>query len=76
MLRELVENKLTQFETSFDTWEEAVRASYTTMLNQNIVEEVYVDRVVDCIKEFGLLWKVSFLIKIPQQKESYSDPII
>lgn len=53
MLRELVNKKLTQFEESFNSWETAVRASYQKMLQQNIVEDIYVDQVVDCIKEFG-----------------------
>ena len=53
MLRSLVEKGLTQFEEQFDNWEDAVKASYETMLAQNIVEEVYVEQVVKCIKEFG-----------------------
>lgn len=60
MLKDLVNKNLTQFENHFDSWEEAVRASYQTMLKQNIVEEVYVDQVVDCIKEFG-----PYIILIP-----------
>lgn len=60
MLRELVNKKLTQFETCFDSWEEAVRASYQTMVKQNIVEEIYIDQVIDCIKEFG-----PYIILIP-----------
>lgn len=60
MLRELVEKKLTQFETKFDSWEEAVKASYETMLKQNIVQEIYVEKVIECIKEFG-----PYIILIP-----------
>lgn len=60
MLKDLVNQKLTQFEEKFESWEEAVRASYQTMLKQNIVEEVYVEQVVDCIKEFG-----PYIILIP-----------
>ncbi len=60
MLRELVNKNLTRFETSFNSWEEAVRTSYQTMIKQNIVEEIYIDQVVDCIKEFG-----PYIILIP-----------
>ncbi len=60
MLRSLVEKGLTQFEEQFDNWEDAVKASYETMLAQNIVEEVYVEQVVKCIKEFG-----PYIILIP-----------
>lgn len=60
MLKDLVSKNLTQFEQSFDSWEEAVRASYQTMIKQNIVEEIYIDQVVGCIKEFG-----PYIILIP-----------
>lgn len=60
MLRSLVEQKLTQYEESFDNWQDAVKASYKTMVKQGIVEEIYVEKVIACIEEFG-----PYIILIP-----------
>lgn len=53
MLRKLVEENLVQFETAFSSWEEAIRASYRKMLEQNIVEDIYVEKVIASVKEYG-----------------------
>ncbi len=53
MLRKLVEQDLVQFENEFDTWQDAVKSSYDTMLKQNIVERAYIDQVIKSIEEYG-----------------------
>lgn len=53
MLKELVEKNLVSFHEKFDNWEEAVRASCEKLLENEIIDERYVDLVVDSVKKFG-----------------------
>lgn len=53
MLHKLVQANLVHFEDSFESWEEAIRASYRMMLAQNIVEDTYVEQVIASVKEHG-----------------------
>lgn len=53
MLKEIVENGYYSFADHFDHWEDAIRASYAPLLNKNVVEDVYVQAVIDCVNKYG-----------------------
>ncbi len=45
--------ELISFKDGFKTWEEAVRFSSKTLLEQGFIEESYVDSMIDSVNEFG-----------------------
>ena len=53
MLREIVENGYYSFAESFATWEDAIKASYEPLKKANIVEDVYIDAVIECVNKYG-----------------------
>lgn len=53
MLKEIMDKGYVSFAKHFDNWEDAVRASYQPLLQVNVVEDVYIQAVIDCIHEFG-----------------------
>ena len=53
MLKEIVEKGYYCFEKCFDSWEDAIRASYRPLLKDGTVEEVYVQAVIDCVNKYG-----------------------
>lgn len=53
MLKEIVVNHRCSFEKSFGHWEDAIRASYEPLLKEKVVEDIYVQAVIDCVKKYG-----------------------
>ncbi|WP_416327085.1 PTS sugar transporter subunit IIA [[Eubacterium] hominis] len=53
MLKEIIEQKHYCFTQSFQSWEDAIRASYQPLLQDGIVEDIYVQAVIDCVKKYG-----------------------
>lgn len=53
MLRTLIEKKHYQFKEEFATWQDAIRVSYQPLLDASIVEDIYVQAVVDCVETYG-----------------------
>lgn len=53
MLREIVENGYYSFKESFATWEDAIKASYEPLKKANIVEDIYIDAVIECVNKYG-----------------------
>lgn len=53
MLKEIVEKGYYTFEEHFDKWEDAIKASYQPLLKENIVEDVYVEAVIECVNKYG-----------------------
>ena len=53
MLKEIVANNRCTFHKRFDHWEEAIQASYEPLLKEQVVEDVYVQAVIDCVNKFG-----------------------
>lgn len=53
MLKEIVEKGYYRFEQHFDSWEEAIAASYQPLLKEGVVEDIYVQAVIDCVKKYG-----------------------
>lgn len=53
MLKEIIEKGHVSFHERFTSWEDAIRASYVPLLEDHIVEDVYVQAVIDCVKKYG-----------------------
>lgn len=53
MLKEILEKGYYSFHNEFDSWEKAIEASYQPLLEQNVVEPVYVEAVIECVKKYG-----------------------
>lgn len=53
MLKEFVEKKHCCFHEEFNSWEEAIKAAAKPLLEDNTIEDKYVEAVIDCVKENG-----------------------
>ncbi len=53
MLKQIIDNGYYSFEEGFDSWEDAVKASYQPLLKKHIVEKCYINAVIECIKKYG-----------------------
>lgn len=53
MIDKIIEQGLTSYHDSFDSWQDAVTASYQGMLDKNIINKEYIDEVINSIVEFG-----------------------
>lgn len=65
MIKKIINQGLTSYHDGFDTWEEAVAASYQGMLKKGIINEGYIDEVIASIKEFGPYVVISPLVAMP-----------
>lgn len=69
MLSDILKRNIYSFEDHFDSWEDAIRASYKTMINEDIVEDGYVDKVIECVKTFGPYIVIAPMIAMPHSTE-------
>lgn len=69
MLRTFVKEKRCLFEHHFDTWQEAVRASYKPLLQSHVVEPTYIDAVISCIEKYGPYIVIAPDIAMPHASE-------
>lgn len=53
MLKEIINQNHFVFEKHFDHWEDALRRSYYPLLRDKVVEEHYVEAVIDCVNKYG-----------------------
>lgn len=53
MIKEIVEKGYYSFADSFENWEDAIKASYEPLKKANIVEDVYIEAVIECVKKYG-----------------------
>ena len=53
MLKEIVEKGYCTFAQQFNSWEDAIYASYQPLLKNQVVDEAYIKAVIDCVKEYG-----------------------
>ena len=52
MLKEIIGKGYYSFEQHFDDWQEAIRAGYRTLLEAGVVEDIYVQAVIDCVYRY------------------------
>lgn len=53
MLKEIVEKGYYSFHNEFASWQDAIQASYEPLLKNNVVEEQYVQAVIECVNKYG-----------------------
>ena len=53
MLRRILEKSYFTFEEEFKDWRDSIRASYVPLIKDNVVNEAYVNSVIECIEEYG-----------------------
>ncbi len=69
MLREFVEKGRTSFHQHFDTWEEAIAASCEPIIREGVIEPVYVEAVINCVKKYGPYIIIAPNIAMPHSTE-------
>lgn len=53
LIGDMVRQKRVCFHKCFSNWEEAVKASYQTLIDDGTIEPCYIDQVIGSIKELG-----------------------
>ena len=51
MLKEIVEKGHYCFVEKVDSWQDAIRQSYASLLKDNTVENEYVEAVIECVNK-------------------------
>lgn len=69
MLKEFVEKGRYSFHQKFDNWEDAIRASCTPIITEGVIEDVYVQAVIDCVKKYGPYIVIAPNIAMPHSTE-------
>lgn len=70
MLKELVEKNLVSFHEKFDNWEEAVRVSCEKLIENEVIDDRYVELVVDSVKKYGPYIVLAPKIALPHSTQN------
>lgn len=78
MFKELVENNRYCFYDGFDSWEDAIKASVTPLINEGIATEEYTQAIIDSVNNNGPYIVIAPNICIPhaQQGKGVNDTAI
>ena len=74
MLKEIIGKGYYSFEQHFDDWQEAIRAGYRTLLEAGVVEDIYVQAVIDCVNKYGPYIVIVPDIAMPHSTEGAKVP--
>ena len=69
LLSEILENRLTCYEESFDDWKDAIRANGKPMIEHGYIEEAYLDSIIECIEKYGPYIVIAPNIAMPHSTE-------
>ena len=69
LLKELVENKLTCYEQSFEDWRDAIRANGAPLIKEGYIEDVYLNAVIECVEKYGPYIVIAPNIAMPHSTE-------
>lgn len=70
MLSKIIEKGYYTFRESFDTWEDAVKASCEPLIKDGAVEPCYAEEIIDCINEYGPYIVIAPMIALPHSQEN------
>lgn len=69
MFPQLIEAKRISFHQGFDKWEDAIAASCAPLLGQGVVEQSYIDLIINNVNELGAYIVIAPNICIPHAQE-------
>lgn len=72
MLQEILDNNRIVFADHFDSYEDAIKASYKPLLDEHIVDDEYIDVVNECVKKYGPYIVITDDIAMPHSSEDAS----
>lgn len=67
---ELIEKNRVSFHERFDSWEEAIRASCQTLIDDGSIEDAYVESVINSVKKFGPYIIIMPNVALPHAQEN------
>ena len=67
---ELVEQNRVSFHESFDSWEEAIKASCKPLIDDGTIEDAYVESVIASVKEHGPYIIIMPDVALPHAQEN------
>lgn len=70
MLKEILSQKNYSFADHFDSWQDAIKASYKPMIEHGVVEDIYVDAVIECVNKYGPYIVIAPDIAMPHSTEN------
>jgi PTS system ascorbate-specific IIA component len=71
-IKELVDLNRVSFKQGFSTWQEAIRASFETLLADKSIDETYIDSVIACVDKYGPYIVLAPDIAMPHAQENAS----
>jgi PTS system ascorbate-specific IIA component len=69
LLKDLVDNKLTCYEQSFDDWKEAIKANGVPLKNEGYIDDQYIGAVIACVEKYGPYIVIAPNIAMPHSTE-------
>ena len=68
MLKELIAKNRVDFYEKFDNWEDAIRASCSTLIADGSVTEDYAEAILDNVREYGPYIVIADNLAVPHTK--------
>ncbi len=53
LLQKILDSKLTRYEDYFDTWQQAIKVSAQSLIDEKFIDESYVEEIIACVEEYG-----------------------
>ena len=69
LLKDLVDNKLTCYEQSFDDWKEAIKANGVPLKREGYIDDQYIGAVIACVEKYGPYIVIAPNIAMPHSTE-------
>lgn len=69
LLEDFVNRKLTSFQTSFDSWQDAIRGSGENLIKQGYIDDRYIKAVIACVEKYGPYIVIAPDIAMPHSTE-------
>lgn len=69
LLNQFVEQKVTCYHQSFETWQDAVKASGQPLIDQGYIDERYITAVISCVEKYGPYIVIAPNIAMPHSTE-------
>ena len=71
MLEKILNTNLIQFKDQLETWQEAIQLAAEPLLNNNSIEQTYVDKIISNTKEIGPYYILAPNIALPHARPEF-----